>query len=73
MKNAAQLRQADIVAATGISQSYLSEIMSRKKTPSTDIAAQLEAATGKHRLYWLYPGEYDEAGKPTPQRAVTHS
>jgi len=27
-------------------------------------AERLEVKTGKHRLFWMYPGQYDERGRP---------
>jgi hypothetical protein len=32
-------------------------------------AERLEAKTGVHRLHWLYPGQFDEAGHPIPSPA----
>jgi transcriptional regulator with XRE-family HTH domain len=62
--------QTEISRLAGISQSYLSEISSGKKRPSPEVAARLEAVTGKHKLFWLYPGQYDPQGNPTPQDAA---
>ncbi len=59
--------QKDIVRLTGKSQSYVSEIFSRKKRPSPEFAEDLERVTGIHRLKWLYPDEYDERGNRLPQ------
>lgn len=57
-----KLTQTQLAKDIGRSQSFLSEVLAGKCQPSPETAARLEAATGKHRLYWLYPGEYDEAG-----------
>lgn len=45
-----------------MSQPFINNIIKGRRIPSPDVASRLESATGKHRLYWLYPGEYDEAG-----------
>jgi len=33
---------------------------------SKKLAVRLEKKTGKHRLYWMFPGEFDEQGNPLP-------
>jgi transcriptional regulator with XRE-family HTH domain len=54
--------QLELARKIGTSQSHVSEIFSGKKRPSIVLAARLEEVTGKHRLFWLYPDEYNEAG-----------
>lgn len=56
------MKKISIAKAAGIAHTHLSMILHGKRRPSPDVASRLEAVTGKHRLYWLYPGEYDEAG-----------
>jgi len=57
------INQKQTAEALGISQAFLSEILSGKKRPSPKMAASLEQTSGKHRLAWLYPGEYDNRGR----------
>jgi len=55
--------QSEIAAEVGISQSYYSEVLRAIKVPSCELAEKLELVTGKHRLWWLYRGQYDVRGR----------
>lgn len=37
--------------------------------PAAEAAARLEAASGIHRLHWLYPDQYDPSGHPIQPQA----
>lgn len=64
--------QIELAAEVGISQSYLSELLSRKKRASPDVAEKLEEATGWNAKYWMFINRYDRDGNliahplPTP-------
>jgi len=58
---------AQIARKANISPSFFCDIRKGRKIPSSDVASRLESATGKHRLHWLYPGQYDEHGQPVAQ------
>ena len=62
------MTQNEIAAKAGLSQAFVSQILSGDKLPSRDSAARLEAATGIHRLHWLYPDQYDQSGLPLPSQ-----
>ncbi len=64
-----KMTQVEISKKTGLAQSFISSILRGMRRASPKAAARLEAATGIHRLFWLYPGEYDEAGKKKEQQA----
>lgn len=55
--------QIEIARLVGVRQSYISDLLNRKKRPSPDIAERLEYVTGIHRLFWLYPGQFSEKGE----------
>lgn len=60
MKKRQLLRLTDLAKATGISTSFLCEIMLNKKRPSVFSAIKLEEATGVKWTKWLRP----ELGNP---------
>lgn len=60
------MTQNEIAAKAGLSQAFVSQILSGDKLPSRESAVRLEAATGIHRLHWLYPDQYDQSGRPLP-------
>lgn len=60
------MTQNEIAAKAGLSQAFVSQILSGEKLPSRDSAVRLEAATGIHRLWWLYRDQYDQSGRPIP-------
>lgn len=67
----AKITQTEIAARVGVRQSYISDLLNRKKRPSPEVAARLEGVTGVHRLSWLYPGQYDDDGRPLFTAAPT--
>ncbi len=42
----------------GVTRQHIDHILAGRRTPSTELAAQLEKLTGVGRLCWLYPSEY---------------
>ena len=56
-----------IAKAAGVAPATISMIRSHKRRASAGLADKLEKASGIHRLFWLYPNEYDEAGNPCPK------
>ena len=60
------ISQQDLARMCGVSQPHLNNMFKGRRRLKPKIAASLEAATGKHRLYWLYPDEFDETGNPLP-------
>jgi len=58
------MTQTEIATRVGVSQAFVSQILGGEKRPSPEVAARLEAATGRHRLSWLYPDQYDHTGHP---------
>ena len=59
-----KITQNVLAAQVGVRQSYISDLLNRKKRPSPEVAARLEKATGIHRLSWLYPGQFSDDGQP---------
>lgn len=57
-----RITQQEIAKRVGISQSYVSALLNGRRKPSAALAVRLERATGRHRLFWLYPREYTEEG-----------
>jgi len=55
------LRPADLVDKIGISRSYASELLSRGKSPSLDIAVKIEAAFGIAPSLWLAANKSEAA------------
>ncbi len=51
-----------VAAQADISPMFLGYILARKRRPSPEVARRLERITGKHRLWWLYPDEFDLEG-----------
>ena len=60
---AMKMTQTELAKKCGISQSALANVLSGRRKPSVRMAIKLESGTGKHRLFWLYPEEFDEKGK----------
>ncbi|MFV0422217.1 helix-turn-helix domain-containing protein [Oleidesulfovibrio sp.] len=59
-----RMTQIEIAKKTGLAQSFISSILRGVRRASPKAAARLEEATGVHRLFWMYPGEYREDGSP---------
>lgn len=53
------MRSVEISKRSGLSQSYISDVLTRRRRPSPEVAKVLESATGISRLAWLYADEYD--------------
>ena len=60
----------EISNAIGVTRRYATYLVKGERRPSADVAARLEAVTGRHRLSWLYPDQYDASGHPLP--STTH-
>lgn len=56
------MNASEISKALGVTRRYATYLVKGERRPSADVAARLEATTGRHRLSWLYPGEFDESG-----------
>lgn len=63
------MKNTTIAQRAGTVPSHVSMILNGERRASPEMAARLEHASGKRRLFWLYPGEYDERGQPVPTEA----
>ena len=60
------LKDIHIAKAAGVSPATVSMIRNGKRRASAKTAKKLEEASGIHRDFWLYPGEFDRDGNPIP-------
>ena len=60
------MNASEISKALGVTRRYATYLVKGERRPSADVAARLEATTGRHRLSWLYPDQFDESGHPLP-------
>lgn len=56
------MTQKELAEKVGVSQSYLSEILNKKRTPSKKLAKKLADITGLDRDFYLFPDEFDING-----------
>lgn len=60
------MNASEISKALGVTRRYATYLVKGERRPSADVAERLEATTGRHRLSWLYPDQFDESGHPIP-------
>lgn len=59
-------KQLQEVSGMSLRKAYY--VLSGEAQMSPEEAAKAEAATGRHRLSWLYPDQYDQSGRPLPSQ-----
>lgn len=64
------LRPGELVSRLGMSRSYASELVKRKKTPSLEVAARIEREFGVPMADWLQPSGDHQVGESV-ERAGT--
>jgi plasmid maintenance system antidote protein VapI len=60
------MNTSEISKSIGVTRRYATYLVKGERRPSPDVAEKLEKLTGRHRLHWLYPDQYDESGLPLP-------
>ena len=63
-------KQLQEVSGMSLRKAYY--VLSGDSRMSPEEAVRAEVATGRHRLSWLYPDQYDESGHPLPTPSPPH-
>lgn len=74
MKKILPTTQCEVAKAAGVTQSFISAILKKKRTASPDVAARLEAATGIDYAFWRDPSRFDTHGNriEAPRQETPH-
>lgn len=60
--------QKRLAAVLGIAPKHLSDILCGRRSPSRELAAELEKHTGIDRRAWIWPGEFPNPLMRSPKK-----